>query len=109
LSTILDKVVLNMAQVPEAAGLDYTSLDDPKLFEATRRKLNAIKNFWEDRIAGKTSSCHGTGRDTAPVEGLPEGFTVDFADEAWLNDILDPSFDLPNQEFDNGDSGLAFG
>lgn len=85
LSTIINDVLHNMAQVKSAAGLEYDDESSHlKLFEVNVRKLTHIQTWWQSRDNSQRNCPPATG----PVPETARHASMDISSDAWLNDFL---------------------
>ncbi|KAL6718431.1 hypothetical protein ACLMJK_004521 [Lecanora helva] len=83
LSTILTQLIPYFAQVKTDAGLDRGVPEGRDIFSITSKTLENIKAWWDSKTAGDS-----TGVDTTNVDDTMADVSLDFLDDAWLQDIL---------------------
>ena len=86
LSSLLAQACSNLSLIKITMGLDPETEEDISMFAAANRRTSAIKQWCDARFA--CQSARPAAEATAEQSGNLSDTLLDFADDAWLRDIL---------------------
>ena len=89
LSLVLDELIHRFGQVKAEANLDPGSKEDNDVFSINARRMSAIKQWWDTKLAAEQpASADDQLDDITATDPMLSGPTIDFSDDGWLRDIL---------------------
>lgn len=95
LSIILDRVIDKFARVQADANLGYNSQEDSDFFSSNVRRITAIKQWWDAKLAAEQSATTEPLATTdepsnvsTATDPMLAGPPIDFSDDMWLKEIL---------------------
>ena len=95
LSTILDQIIDRFARVKVEANLDCSNREDIDVFSSNSRRVTAIKQWWNAKLAAEQSTSTETAASASDqvdeniaADPMLTGPPIDFSDDSWLRDIL---------------------
>ena len=89
LSLVLDELIDKFARVKAEANLDPGNQNDADVFSTNARRMGAIKQWWDTKLATEQSAGIDDQLDeNTATDPMLAGPPIDFSDDGWLRDIL---------------------
>ena len=89
LSLILDELIDRFARVKAEANIDPGVQDHHDVFSTNARRMSAIKQWWDTKLAAEQSvSTDDQLDENTASDPMLGGQPIDFSDDGWLRDIL---------------------
>ncbi len=89
LSSILDEITDRFLRVKVEAGLDANHPVDTDIFSSNARRLGAIKQWWDTKLAAEQlADAENQLEESTTHDPMLSGPPIDFSDDGWLRDIL---------------------
>ncbi len=86
---ILDRLINNLEQAANMAGLDNHDSTEGDVLSRTAKKFRSIRSEWEAKLGSDNLMVPTLPTPQSASETLlPEEFPVDFADNDWMMDFL---------------------
>ena len=89
MSSILDDIIDRFLRVKSEARLEPNNPVDTDIFSSNARRLGAIKQWWETKLAAEElASAENQLEESTTHDPMLSGPPIDFSDDGWLRDLM---------------------